>query len=237
MRGNERLQRMTNQVTLMKFILSLIIIAVAIESNGQSDNVNKQIQVGVSAGYGSLNWTTKYSVELSSNPQSDYPRDTNFKNTGNVSSMDIYISYMMRKCGFGVLIGRRNYQIDELITDLSPQFTMQIPDDQINLYGGLFNYEIFQAKNFKIRPEIGVGIYTFKDKNVSKVYDNKFFANSNIKFEYHFKNLSFSVAPAYEFVNSKFTMKLADGTTITNRNLANSITVRFGVAYKIPLSK
>lgn len=228
---------MINQLTLMKFFLSLIIIAVSIESNGQPDIINKQLQIGVSAGYGTLSWTTKYSAELSSNPQSDYLKDADFKNTGNVSSIDINISYMIRKCRFGIIIGRRNYEIDELITHLSPQFTMQIPDDQINLFGGSFDYGIFQAKNFKIRPEIKVGIFTFKDSNVSKAYDNKFFATSNIKMEYHIKKISFSVVPTYEFVTSDYTLKLVDGTTIINKNLANSIMVLFGVAYKIQLSK
>ena len=221
----------------MRFLIIVaVFILFASTANGQNDIPNNRLRIDVSAGYGSLNWTTKFSSKVSSNPQSDPLRDTNFKNTGNASSIDISLSYMIRKSGFGILLGRRNYKIDELISDLSPEFIMSIPDENSYLFGGLYNFEIYQIKNFKIRPEIGAGIFSFTDKYANNSHHNQFFITSKIKLEYQIKNLNFLIAPSYEFVSSKYILENLF-TIFTFKNRANLMKVSFGVAYTINMKK
>ncbi len=215
----------------------LIIVAVSIlatsAANGQNATPNNRLRIDVSAGYGSLHWTTKYSSKVSSNPQSDPLRDTDFKNTGNASSIDISLLYMIRKSGFGILLGRRNYKIDELISDLSPEITMSIADEHAYLFGGIYNFEIYRVKNFKIKHEIGAGIFSFTDKYVNKAHDNQFFITSQIKLEYQIQNFNFAIAPSYEFVSFKYILKPIDGTILTFKDRANLMKINFGVAYTI----
>ncbi|MGK7390553.1 MAG: hypothetical protein ACNS60_09380 [Candidatus Cyclobacteriaceae bacterium M2_1C_046] len=214
----------------MRTLLLLSFLSVVFAAKAQDQS--RSIIISADYGYGGFSWVEKFNTEVDNyfgDPLYTLTEKATIK--GYRIGPGINALYSTGKWGIGVSYGRYLYQQTwaELLYNRFDYRT--IPFNNINEYGALVRYQLFEKRRFIITGEMAAGIFTIQNDipNLFR-YKNELFLNPALNISYDLGKISFSLSPNYNFMYTKLVTNA--GETIFN-DYVSSFNIALGAEVNI----